>query len=127
MKPLFVWLNYAEMRPRNSEITEAMLYSQIKENAQKIKTAAGYVGAFGIIKVCENMILNYTKYAFQEVKDYYPFLIEASVEFKVSYRRFIANQEGSSFELKETMEEVPLSKGYHIEKVSWNYYALFGE
>ena len=66
-------------------------WNKMKLGAHQLKGASGYVGAGRVHYVCYHIQKAFTKGEHQTMIDYYPLLIEYSIEFKRFSRKYLSD------------------------------------
>lgn len=74
-------------------------YANIKAHAHSLKGASAYIGASRLHYMCYFIQHYYVEGNYEKMLEYYPSLIEASIEFKVYHRKLIAQNNGESYKL----------------------------
>ena len=65
-----------------------------RQGAHKLSSAAGYVGASLVQRCCKEIQKAHDNSEFSKMFDYYPLIIEASVEFQEVSRSIISEHKG---------------------------------
>lgn len=72
------------------QAVEERHFPNIKTAAHSLKGASGYIGASRVHYACFYIQENFVNNNHEEMLDYYPALIEAVVEFKITSRQMLA-------------------------------------
>ena len=70
-------------------------YEQYRNKAHSLKGACSYVGAGIVYHCCLQIQEAFSNQNYELMLYYYPFLVEASIEFKIHAKGLIANFEGN--------------------------------
>mgnify|MGYP000867874157 CR=1 FL=1 len=66
-------------------------YNKMKQGAHQLKGASGYVGAGRVHYVCYHIQNAYQTNDFARMVEYYPMLVEYSIEFKRFSRKYLSD------------------------------------
>ena len=86
----------------------------MKSKAHSLKGASGYIGAVNLHHACYCIQEQYMAGNYENMLDYYPMLIEASVEFRAAYRKLLAENEGRPYNPNRNPTTIPLAQGYRL-------------
>ena len=71
-------------------------FPKMKSKAHSLKGASGYIGASCLHYSCYHIQDQFMAGNFERMLDYYPLLIECSIDFKIESRKILAAHNGKS-------------------------------
>lgn len=93
-------------------------YEEVKERIHSIKGASAYAGAGRVTDHCYWMQYYFLEGQVDKMMDLYTRLIESVVEFRVYYRKVIAERQGEPYKINPEHETCPIADNYKIIKIA---------
>ena len=100
-----------------AKAVEELDYKEVKERIHSMKGASAYAGASRVTDHWYWMQYHFENNDYDKMMDLYPRLIESIVEFRVYYRKIIAERAKIPYKIDPQFEAWPLAKGYKITKI----------
>ena len=91
-------------------------YRQIMLHATSLKAPCGYTGVSRVYNTCIQIAKSYHNHNYTTMKQFYPQLVEHAIEFKIYYRKHLAEMKHEDYKPLPEHDKISLAKGYYLKK-----------
>ncbi|CDW76464.1 hpt domain containing protein [Stylonychia lemnae] len=99
-------------------------WKEMKVGAHNLKGSAGYIGVSRLHYAAYYVQLFYVNHNYDQMVAFYPLIIETAVEFKIEYKKLLAEKNQTPLVLTPEDEQVIVAPGYRLIKYNDKLYCV---